>query len=166
MQKVIKISNNAGEANISTLLSGDNIFSIPYFQRPYKWKSKRIKQLNKDILSIVDESTDIHFLGAIIVHGRPANPSDPKIFEVIDGHQRITTLFLYLSAIVKALSDNGEYNEAVGIFLKYLAIGREVPTLSNSKLHSCKEDRAQLNSVFRKLMKDKPFTEKLCGFNY
>jgi uncharacterized protein with ParB-like and HNH nuclease domain len=101
---------------------------------------------------LVDETSDFHFLGAIIIHGRRSNPSDPDVYEVIDGQQRITTIFLYLCAIVRTLCNENEYAEAAALFLKYFVIGRETNLPSNSKLQSCKDDRAQLNYVFHDLL--------------
>ncbi|MFZ5841452.1 MAG: GmrSD restriction endonuclease domain-containing protein [Pseudomonadota bacterium] len=69
-----RLTNNSDETDIASLISGDTIFCIPYFQRPYKWSPERLKQLNQDILSLVDEESDFHFLGAVIVHGRRTNP--------------------------------------------------------------------------------------------
>lgn len=163
MQKRNRLTNNSDEADISSLISGDSIFTIPYFQRAYKWKNVRLKQLNMDILNVIDES-DMHFLGAIIVHGRRSNPSDPDVFEVIDGQQRITTLFLYLAATVKILCALKEVNDAKGLFLKYLVINRDTGHISNLKLHSCKEDRAQLNRVFEDLLSSQIFLKALEGF--
>ena len=154
MARRSKLTNNSEEAEISSLLSGDSIFSIPYFQRPYKWKSARLKQFELDLLGLVDDETLTHFLGAVIIHGRRSSPSDPTIYEVIDGQQRITTLFLYLAAAIKVLSDAGHADDASALFQKYLAIGRNVKEGSNFKLHSCKEDRKQLNSVIDDLLKN------------
>jgi uncharacterized protein with ParB-like and HNH nuclease domain len=103
MARRTRLTNNSDETDISDLLSGDSIFAVPYFQRPYKWKPARLQQLNSDLLNLVDEQIDFHFLGAVILHGRRSNPSDPNFFDVIDGQQRITTLFLYLCATVKIL---------------------------------------------------------------
>ncbi|PTQ79798.1 uncharacterized protein with ParB-like and HNH nuclease domain [Nitrosospira multiformis] len=159
-----RLTNNSSEAEIGSLISGDTIFSIPYFQRPYKWTPERIKQLSLDIMQLVDESSDVHFLGAIIIHGRRSNPADPNIFDVIDGQQRITTIFLYLCAAVKTLCNAEQYEEAVALFQKYLVINRHTGALSNYKLHSCKEDRAQLNWVFRDLLSDDGLSSALNGF--
>lgn len=165
MPKKARLTNNSDETEISSLLSGDTIFTIPYFQRAYKWKSGKLRQFNKDILEVVDEGS-LHFLGAIIVHGRQSNPSDPDPFDVIDGQQRITTLFLYLAATVKVLCSRGEIDEAVGLFLKYLAIGRDTNQISNIKLHSCKDDRAQLNHIFEDLLRLPEFKEALGSFEF
>lgn len=160
-----RLTTNSDETDIASLLSGDNVFSIPYFQRAYKWKTDRIKQLNEDILNIVDETVDFHFLGAIIIHGRRATPSDPDVFDVIDGQQRITTLYLYISAVVRTLSKNKKYSEAAGIFQKYLFIGRRTNLGSNLKLHSCKEDRNQLNYVIKDILSDPNFEKEISGTN-
>lgn len=163
MARQIRLTNNSDESDISTLLSGDSIFSIPYFQRSYKWKIDKIKQLERNILDVIDND-DFHFLGAIIVHGRRSNPSDPNIYEVIDGQQRITTLILYICALVKTLCILKEYSEAAGLFQKFLVIGRETKTASNLKLQPCKEDRAQFNNVYKSLLSDAEFREKLGSF--
>lgn len=161
-----RLTNNSDETELASLLSGDTVFAVPYFQRSYKWKTERLNQLNRDLLNLVDESSDFHFLGAIIIHGRRSNPSEPNVYEVIDGQQRITTIFLYLCAFVRVLSKRGEYGEASGLFQKYLAITRETALVSNSKLHSGKDDRAQLNAVFNDLLSDKAFADRLAPFKY
>lgn len=159
-----RLTNNSDETDIASLMSGDHIFSIPYFQRPYKWTPPRLRQLNDDILDLVDESSDFHFLGAVIVHGRRTNPSAPKLYDVIDGQQRITTIFLYMCAVVKTLTNYKEYAEAASLFQKYLVINRDTKPLSNIKLHSCKDDRSQLNHIFLELLADEQFKEQLGGF--
>lgn len=165
MAKRNRLTNSTDETEIAQLISGDNVFTIPYFQRAYKWKPERLKQLEKDILSIVDsEGEETHFLGAIIIHGRRSNPSEPDVHEVIDGQQRITTVFIYICAIVKVLCDLGELSEAAGLFQKYLVIGRDTSLPSNVKLHSCKDDRAQLNFVMNDLLSDARLVERLGNF--
>lgn len=164
MPKRNRLTNNSDETDIASLLSGDVVFSIPFFQRAYKWKSPRLKQLNEDILTIVDQAAEFHFLGAVIIHGRSSNPSDPKVFEVIDGQQRITTLYLYMAATVRVLTDLGAIDEATGLFLKYLVIPRNTNLNSNLKLHSCREDRAQLNWVIRDVLTPARLTDNLRGF--
>lgn len=158
-----RLTTNSGETDVASLISGDTIFSIPYFQRPYKWKSERLKQLNSDILSLVD-LTDVHFLGAVIIYGRRLNPSDPDVYDVIDGQQRITTIFLYLCATVKTLASNGQHQEAAALFLKYLVINRDTGALPNIKIQPSKDDRSQLNQVYLDLLSDKKLTAALGGF--
>lgn len=159
-----KLTNNSEESDVSGLLSGDSIFAIPYFQRPYKWKPARLDQFETDLLALVDDESLTHFLGAVIIHGRRSSPSDPTLYEVIDGQQRITTIYLYLSAGLKTLADRGLVDDAVSLFQKYLAIGRTVKAESNFKLHSCKEDRNQLNLLMEDLQKNSDFAVKIGSF--
>jgi len=163
MAKRNRLTNNSDETDISSLISGETIFIIPYFQRAYRWKPARLRQLNKDILNIVDDG-GVHFLGAVIVHGRKSNPADPDPYDVIDGQQRLTTLVLYLCAVVRLLCLRGEHADAAGLFLKYLAVGRSTSLPSNLKLHPCKEDRAQLNAVFEDVLSDGQLLTALDGF--
>ena len=164
-----KLTNNSDETDVASLLSGDNIFAIPYFQRPYKWRPERLKGLQSDLLKVVDGETDSHFLGAVIIHGQRSNPSDPTTFEVIDGQQRITTLFLLLCASIRCLTNvstsEADYrSEALALYQKYIALGRSTSALSNVKLHSCKEDRNQLNAVMSDMISDVKFSGMLGSF--
>lgn len=166
MAKWQKLTNSSDETSLASLLSGDLVFTIPYFQRPYKWKPDRLKQLEDDVLELVDGTSDNHFLGAVIIHGRASNPADPKVYEVIDGQQRITTVFVFLCAIIRALCEAKEYDEAASLFFKYLVISRNISLVSNSKLQSSKDDRKQLNKVIQDLTDNEVFAEKLGQFAF
>lgn len=64
---------------------------IPYYQRPYKWDSTRIGNLITDFHNNEEgeaEDGEGYFAGSVVmVEGRNGE------FEVVDGQQRITTLF-------------------------------------------------------------------------
>ena len=47
MPKPNRLTNNSDETDIATLISGDTVFAIPYFQRAYKWKRMKT-ELRKD----------------------------------------------------------------------------------------------------------------------
>jgi len=167
MADASRLTNSSDETELALLLSGDLVFSIPYFQRAYKWKPDKLRQLEEDLLGIID-AEGTHFLGAIIVYARRSNPADPNIYEIVDGQQRTTTVFIYLCAIIKTLCDAELFDEASGLFLKYLAvgIGREARLLSNSKLHCCKEDRSQLNRIFEHILSNSGFSSHISPFRY
>lgn len=90
-------------ASIRQLLS-DSVggFSIPPYQRPYRWKPTDIKRLCEDLVSGLDrlekDPSAVSFIGTIItVSGIDEDqhkqlPSDPR--QVIDGQQRLTTLVM------------------------------------------------------------------------
>ena len=166
VKQKIKLTNNADEADIASLMGNDSIFSIPFFQRPYKWKPARLSQLNADLLNLVDEETDVHFLGAVIIHGLASKPADAQVYEVIDGQQRLTTMYLYMCAVVRTLIDADEPDEAANLFRKFLVTSIDTGIRSNLTLQPCKQDQADLNTVIRELLATKAFNKKLPGFSF
>lgn len=69
----------------------NNEYVIPIYQRNYAWSRFEIEQLLDDINDIDINKTKKYYLGNLIVNERSVN-----CFEVIDGQQRLTTLFLLL----------------------------------------------------------------------
>lgn len=162
-----KLTLSTDEVRASGLFTGRNIYDIPYFQRPYKWDREKINQLQADVLKLVDGETDVHFLGAIITHQRArANAAQSHIIEVIDGQQRLTTIYLYILAAVKTLIDCDQMDEAKAIFLNFLVDGLNTGGGSNLRLHTSHEDRARLNMVVQEILDTKKFSDHLVGFTF
>lgn len=70
-------------------------YIIPLYQRAFAWTDKEICQLIEDINDLTAER---YYLGSLIV-----NVNQDGVYEVIDGQQRLTALFLLLNYI-------GDYN--------------------------------------------------------
>lgn len=89
---------------IDLLKSGkDHPFVIPEYQRPYAWSDDEIITLFDDLWDFSKERTTEHgaktyFLGSIVSF---ENEKGEK--EIIDGQQRITSLFLLLRAVYAKL---------------------------------------------------------------
>lgn len=64
-------------------------YLVPIYQRNYAWSETQIEQLIEDIESSIDSFNKNYFLGNLIV-----NQMDNNVYEVIDGQQRLTTLYL------------------------------------------------------------------------
>jgi len=64
-------------------------YLVPIYQRNYAWSETQIEQLIEDIESYIDDPNKNYFLGNLIV-----NQKDNNVYEVIDGQQRLTTLYL------------------------------------------------------------------------
>lgn len=161
-----RLTTNSQETTLGDLLSiGTSLYLIPFFQREYRWAPDKVANLIQDILNIVDGLNDKHFLGAIIVHGRRANPTDPKVFEVIDGQQRLTTAFLFIAAVVKVLSSHGQYDEAARLAQNYLQIGRDYRK-SNLRIHSSRLDRAMMSAVVDDLKSEEQLVAALKPYEF
>ena len=64
-------------------------YLVPIYQRNYAWSETQIEQLIEDIEGSIDSFNKNYFLGNLIV-----NQMDNNVYEVIDGQQRLTTLYL------------------------------------------------------------------------
>lgn len=159
-----KMTGSSNEVFLEELFNSKAIYEIPYFQRSYKWREEQVERIWNDLNSVIDEEKDVHFLGAIIFHSLGVEPGKPQRHEIIDGQQRLTTIFLLICAIVRWLTLNKHYARAADILLTYLAIERE--TNPNSRLHPSKNDRSQLNKIFDILLGNKDFIKQLTNFKY
>ena len=89
-----KITDNSDELSFHQLTSTSSVLRIPLFQRPYVWTKKQLERMLSEVEAIANEEDVSRFLGAIIAVTRPTNPSQPTPHEIVDGQQRLTTLFL------------------------------------------------------------------------
>jgi hypothetical protein len=69
-------------------------YTIPIYQRNYAWGAEQIEQLISDVRDAMSDGDDNYFLGNLIVTERDFKAID---YEVIDGQQRLTTLYLLLT---------------------------------------------------------------------
>lgn len=93
-----KMSNNKKikEFNLNNIFLQDK-YVIPIYQRNYAWEADEIEQLLNDINDFgSSNSDDNYYLGSLIVDEIGENR-----FSVIDGQQRLTTIFLLLSYLGK-----------------------------------------------------------------
>lgn len=159
-----RLTTNSQETALGDLLAiGTSLYLIPFFQREYRWAPDKVNNLLQDILNVVDGLTDKHFLGAVIVHGRRANPTDPKVFEVIDGQQRLTTAFLFVTALVKVLANSEHHDEAAKLAQNYLQIGRDYRK-SNLRIHSSRLDRSMMSAVIEDLRSDTKLAQAMTPY--
>ena len=97
MIKELHIIDDPTSGNIFT--SEERQYIIPLYQREYAWGEKQIVRLIEDISDAEKDNKDAeneknYYIGTLIVSER----NDKKL-EVIDGQQRLTTLFLLLNCL-------------------------------------------------------------------
>ena len=92
----------ANETGLMRVIEGTNQYLVPHFQRSYKWEKKQWETLWDDLQSLVQDSQDVdrhHFIGSIVTMPGHSVPEGISKFLLIDGQQRLTTIFLILIAI-------------------------------------------------------------------
>lgn len=119
---------------------GDFELVIPLYQRPYKWTSRNAVQLLDDIIEARNENKEVYRLGTLILHEE--YKEGRRIFNVVDGQQRLITFSLLLFAIYEAL---GEFENA-----------SDIPFLSqkiNADQHTRRNIPTNLNALRRRIGK-------------
>jgi len=82
------------------LLGNGLIYRIPRFQRDYSWDDEHWEDLWDDILGTLPvDGEPAHYMGYLVLQ-----TADNRIFEVIDGQQRLTTLSLIVLAAMRLLN--------------------------------------------------------------
>jgi len=95
---------------VGDLISKRVPFVIPVYQRGYAWEKEEVIDFINDILSlykirIKDSSKPKkHFFGGIVSVERYApNTNTMRVFEVVDGQQRLATFMIAIGLMIKAL---------------------------------------------------------------
>ncbi len=94
--------------NIQTLIGGLQQYIVPLFQRPYSWEKKHWDRLWDDLLEIATrDDYPTHFIGSIVTLQNPTTPGRIPTYLLIDGQQRLTTLFILLILLRDLLHQQG-----------------------------------------------------------
>lgn len=104
-------TDNVGNLSFEQIFKQNIRFEIPFFQRGYAWEKKQWDQLFIDIKEqILDDADSLlavenneHFFGPIVVLEKMNSDPTLRKFLVIDGQQRITTVYLLLALIKNEL---------------------------------------------------------------
>mgnify|MGYP002857456989 CR=1 FL=1 len=95
------------ELSINEIFNGsDNVtYEIPIYQRNYAWEKDEIATLVRDVWDACKKTKAVYYIGTLVTYD-----NDNTIFEVIDGQQRLTTLFLILRALNKEVRNKLTYH--------------------------------------------------------
>ncbi len=84
------------ELSINSIFnSPENItYEIPIYQRNYAWENEEITALVNDVWDACKMKKETYFIGTLVSYDKGENK-----YEVIDGQQRLTTLYLIMKAL-------------------------------------------------------------------
>lgn len=103
----MKLLDTAEIKDLQSLITNDNVLNIKvnFYQRPYRWTAKKITDLfedyrdNRESTLMNGEASFEYFIGAVVFvdEREQAERDTGKIwkYQVVDGQQRFTTLFLF-----------------------------------------------------------------------
>jgi len=166
-------NEDVGNKSFRELFNQNVSFIVPFFQRGYAWEKRQWDALFLDIEEqILNEADDLEdlknyelFFGSIVVAENEDSKDEYKKYTIIDGQQRITTVYLLLSIISSLLKKKAlqspsaidHHNE-----LTNLIINKNInPGLfERMKIYSSKGDRLPTyKTVFNDEPKDKLYTD-------
>ena len=106
--------------SIKKIVESGYQFSIPDYQRGYRWRKRQSEELLEDIMSFAasqdsQSSTntadnEIYCIQPLVLKKSKNSDNGEVIYNVIDGQQRLTTIYIITKAIVKIAEENQNDN--------------------------------------------------------
>lgn len=93
-----------GRKSISEIFSGNKYFSIPTYQRGYSWGDKQLLDFFDDFNT--QYSSNNYYYGTVLLFDRDRK-AEKEFFEIVDGQQRVTTLIIFISCMIKRMRELG-----------------------------------------------------------
>ncbi|ODS32539.1 MAG: hypothetical protein SCARUB_02339 [Candidatus Scalindua rubra] len=169
----------AKETKLQEIIEGTKQYVIPLFQRSYSWGKKEWDILWNDLVELSEmENPRTHFIGSIVNMPTISVPEGVSKYLLIDGQQRLTTIFIILALLRDISKQNGETEFAeeinntliVNPYKKDLDFFKLLPTqvdrvnfqeLVKGKLN---DDNCQLSKAykfFERKLKRKPINNEI-----
>lgn len=95
-------------------------YCIPDYQRAYVWDTDQVRDLLDDTISAYRENKEAqYFLGSMVlkINEKFENNVSYTEYELLDGQQRITTVFLILACMRDMLTDYPQYQNSLAGFV-------------------------------------------------
>jgi Protein of unknown function DUF262 len=89
------------------------IFVIPKYQRSYAWEKQNVRELFEDIQEALDTNAN-HYVGTVVL----AKTDNEEVFNIVDGQQRVTTIVLFISVIIRKIKDKEDRDFYRRIYIK------------------------------------------------
>ena len=91
--------------SISDIFQRSAQYVVPRYQRTYVWNKVNWKELWNDLTFTIKNSNQnipwSHFLGTIVLNKEENKKKNLEIYEVIDGQQRLMTIYVLLIVLYK-----------------------------------------------------------------
>ncbi len=129
---------NTSNNTFRQLMGNGLSYCVPPFQRDYSWGADEWDDLWQDIVELFGEDPEpAHYMGYLVLQS-----ADNRVFDIIDGQQRMTTLSLLMLAAVSHLTDlavpgdlnDPQYRRAQQLRHNYIGYLDPVSLVARSKL--------------------------------
>jgi hypothetical protein len=140
---------NPDKTNVHDTFDGSVRYSAPVYQRYYVWGDEPLQALLEDIENSGVENLE-QFIGATVIQdfGKKGGSQSPNEYLMIDGQQRLTTIYLLICGLAWAYMKGGRDEDALTLAQTYLAFSagkyKGMP-----KLLPTVQDRRQLFDILQ-----------------
>lgn len=95
------------ELSIKELYNSSDLYTyqVPIYQRNYAWEKDEIQALVQDVWDAFNTKKKTYYIGTLVSFHK-----GDHVYEVIDGQQRLTTIYLTLHALKVTVSNKLTYN--------------------------------------------------------
>ncbi len=102
-----------------------NRFVIPDYQRKYSWGFEERKDLWDDVIENLELK---HFIGTLcFMKDEEAGDIENEVYQIIDGQQRVTTLFILMNCLIESLEDASKRKPYARMFIGNEEIPKLIP---------------------------------------
>jgi hypothetical protein len=150
MANMINDNNALSTAKYSAkLIVSDlkNPFLIPIYQRLYTWEAQHVECLLRDLWEAYKQSMDSeYFIGAVVVSPSKSSNGNQTL-ELIDGQQRMTTLWLIASVLVTkkdVLKD-----DSLKLWKEFMALGKGASLVARLDFSGRENDKTALKGFIQ-----------------
>ena len=138
----------ASETNFQPIIEGTKQYVVPLFQRPYSWDKKEWDVLWTDLIDLCGyPEPRSHFIGSLVTMPTSSVPEGVAKFMLIDGQQRITTIFILL-AVIRDIAKNNELQDLADEISQTMLVNPFKRGIDYFKLMPTQTDR----EAFKKLV--------------
>ena len=132
--------------SLSQIFAGDVQFVIPDYQRGYSWEDKQLDDLWEDLENMTETNT--HYTGMFTFC---KDSDNDKIYYLVDGQQRMTTLIILINEILKGIKNAvDEWTTKEDCVKKYLYI-RPLNYISTNLKYKFQYDSNDPSDAFFKI---------------
>ena len=89
------------------------ILEVPKYQRSYAWEKQNIRELYEDVQEALETNSG-HYIGTVVL----SKTNNKDVYHIVDGQQRLTSIVMFINAIVNELDDGRDQDYYRRIYIK------------------------------------------------
>jgi uncharacterized protein with ParB-like and HNH nuclease domain len=133
---------HASETKLQKIIDGTTQYVVPLFQRAYSWEKKQWQDLWDDIKDLCEsDNPRPHFMGSLVTMPTNSVPEGVSKCLLIDGQQRLTTIFIILAVIRDQANKNPDTTQLAAKIENTILVNPYETGLDRYKLLPTQNDR-------------------------